>query len=210
MIGTLKFLVADIFRPAAGERTEQVMLEPVLRKTDAVLEVGGCTGGGTAWLAARVARVVAVEPNPFVYRWMKRRVRKMNVTTVKAALSDSEATQYLSLERDFDMGGTLRDIGPRARRRVPVKVIRADSLGETFDGIVIDAQGEEARILRGAKETLKSARFVWVEVHHYIDGGLGDEVQAIMESSGFKMTSELTEPLTPEQPNHITERLYQR
>jgi FkbM family methyltransferase len=144
-------------------RAERVMarhLGPGLTAID----VGANVGYHALRMAVQVGpagRVVAVEPAPSVVARLRRNLALNdfgNVDVVVAALSDHDAeASALRLQSSYPLSGR------GAREAVVTHVARLDSLVlerglSRVDFIKIDVDGQEARVLRGARETLSRHR----------------------------------------------------
>lgn len=152
-------------------------MSKLLKPGDRVLHVGAHHAEERG-LYARCSRVLWVEADPAMYP----RLEKLGVEFVAAAASDrvGEATLHRFtvsgansllkrgpvVETDFNGKPILEVDGVR------VPTVTVDSLGYEYDVLVIDVQGHEAAVLRGAAESIKRCRVVYLELlrEEYYEG----------------------------------------
>ena len=178
-----------------GER-ELAAVEPYLTAGSRVLVVGAHVGTLAVPLARSARAVVAIEPNPDTYRLLAANLALngvANCRTVNVAAGDrNEEIEFLVSRANS--GGSKRL--PRAWRRlyyydhprtVRVKAVRLDDLlpDESFDVVVMDAEGSEYFALKGMERILAGARALEVEFepHHLRDvaGVTVDEFVGVIE-----------------------------
>lgn len=164
-----------------GER-ELAALAPYVTAEAAVLVVGAHVGTLAVPLARTARRVVAIEPNPEVFRLLTANLSLNGITNcaaVAVAASDrDEEIEFLAALANS--GGSKRV--PRVRqfvyyfdrpRRVRVRAVPLDAfLGdEGFDVVVMDVEGSEYFALKGMQRILAGARALQVEFepHHLRD-----------------------------------------
>ena len=107
---------------------------------------------------SRVARVIAFEPNPEVARFLKRNLSQVQVSSqvITKAVGRFKGTGRLEAP-DYDRSDEARFLVPGDDT---LKVATIDSIG-VRDGdvaIKIDVEGGELEVLKGAAETITSAR----------------------------------------------------
>jgi len=144
------------------------LLEPL---SDVVLfDCGADIGTFSALVCSktsRVARVVALEPNPDVAILMKRNVSQLQVASeaITKAVSCFRGRGRLEVP-DYDSSDHARFLVPGDG---PLEVVTIDSLGVRGENVAIkvDVEGGELDVLKGAVETIRSARkcVVTVEAH---------------------------------------------
>jgi len=153
-------------------QAEIEFLRHLIGPSDTVLDVGGFIGTHTLAFAQKLSeggKVYAFEPQPTFFEVLRRNIEQnglVNVTALNIALSDQPGQLEIS---DFDVcnagnfGGTAllqsspAASSPVARRAVDVMTI--DQLPiQGCDLIKIDAEGMETKILKGAQQTLRTAR----------------------------------------------------
>ena len=146
---------------------------------DLVLDVGAHLGDRTLAFAALGARVVALEPQPHVYRWLQRIVgRRSGVTLLCAAAGAESGTAELAVSISnptvSSMSGGWRKAVVAAnpgfqrvawQETVTVPVVTLDELirehGEPAF-CKIDVEGFEARVLAGLSHPVPALSFEFV------------------------------------------------
>lgn len=170
-----------------------------------VIDVGANTGQ-FAVASAKLwpgARVHTFEPVPESVEALRRNVSTLaNVTVYPSAVGDARGELRLHVNSHshssspLPLAETHRRSFPEARERRMVEV-EVVTLDETFAGkalessvlLKLDVQGYEARVLRGAEETLKHADYVVLEVSFrpmYEGEMLFMEMTRLMEGYGFR------------------------
>src|SRR6202045_3160625 len=144
------------------------LLEPLL---DVVLfDCGADIGTFSALVCShtsRVARVIAFEPNPDVAGFVKRNLSQLQVP------SEAISKAVSSFEGAGRLEGPNYDNSDHARFLVPgdgpLEVVTIDSLGVRGGNLAIkiDVEGGELEVLKGAAETISSARkcVIAIEAH---------------------------------------------
>ena len=116
---------------------------------------------------SRVARVIAFEPNPDVAGFLKRNLSQLQVSSqaITKAVSCFTGTGRLELP-DYDHSDQARFLVPGDG---PLEVVTIDSFGVRCGNVAIkiDVEGGELEVLKGATETISSARkcVITVEAH---------------------------------------------
>ena len=134
-------------------------LRELVAPTQTAVDVGGWYGPWTYWLARRAARVVTVEPNPELARFV-RHTAPANVTVVNAAASDRAGSAELWLPPGGKGSEGLASLSPMERGRpVTVQTIRVDDLELEDVGLVkVDVEGHERPALLGAEQMIRRWR----------------------------------------------------
>lgn len=149
-----------------------------------VFDVGAHLGDRTAAFASLGARVVALEPQPAVARWLRRIVgRNPRVEVLEEAVGRTEGTATLSVSGTHPTVSTLSEAwrdempgrnagfrGVRWNEAVPVPVTTLDRLAERFgrpDFCKLDIEGHEAEALAGLSHPVPALSF------EFVRGGLG-------------------------------------
>ena len=147
------------------------MYTPFVDPGDLVFDVGAHLGDRTAAFAALGARVVALEPQPHLFRWLRLLVgRRPGVTLRPEAAGEEEGTAILAMS---DANPTVSTLADGWRMRVPtenrsfqnvrwernleVPVTTLDRLIEEH-GVPrfckIDVEGHEAEVLAGLSRAI--------------------------------------------------------
>jgi FkbM family methyltransferase len=135
------------------------LLEPLF---DAVLfDCGADIGTFSALVCSqtsRVSRVIAFEPNPDVAGFMKRNLSQLQIPSraITKAVGSFMGTGRLEVP-DYDKSDHARFLVPGDG---PLQVVTIDSLGVRGGDVAIkiDVEGGELEVLKGAAETIASAR----------------------------------------------------
>ena len=190
------------FHPAPGE---------------VVIDVGAHVGFFSVVAAGAGARVIAIEPNPDLVVQLRRNLSLNaagSVQVIEGAAGEREGMETLYVPGTVRGFGTLdphrfgsTSSGPApqwAAVRVPVRSL--DALGDrslpgVIDWLLIDTEGGEAGVLRGAPKMLARTRRVVVEV---TQGGGAAEVDRILRSAGFSLRERA--PQTPRTEYRFFER----
>jgi len=161
-----------------------------LRLGDIFVDVGANIGYYSLVSAQRVGisgSVVAIEPVEDTARQLRSNVAinaATNVTMVDAAASDDERTSTpISIEGGYFGRATLEGGPESASRRESVRTVTIDTLCQSFASVrllKIDVEGAEARVLSGARETLRKTDYVVVEANTAID-----EIARLLKQHGF-------------------------
>lgn len=180
-LGLLRSLVV-YWRPGR-QRALKRLYRPLVGTGDLVFDVGAHLGDRTAAFAALGARVVALEPQPAVRRWLERIVGLSERVTVSgeavgrtvgtARLAVSKRTPTLSTLAD-DWRAKMPEANPTFRNvrweeTVEVPVTTLDALIERY-GVPrfckIDVEGYEAEVLAGLSEPVPGLSV------EFVSGGL--------------------------------------
>ena len=182
-----KVLHAAIAR--VHHRPEPIM-KLLVRNCDplgSAVDVGVWLGPWTYWLARRVYRVHAIEPNPSMVDFLRRSVAS-NVNVYAAAASNSTGSDVLNFPiMGFGSEGTatLKKI-EGAATSVQVDLLRIDDLClDDVRFMKIDVEGHELQVLEGALETLRSQSPVLLTELDYREGDFG-EIARLLESLGYQ------------------------
>ena len=138
---------------------ELKLLPQMVRRDCTAIDIGANKGVYTHLLSRLCQSVEAFEPNPKIYRILKR-VLPTNVTAHQVALSDATGTAELIVP--MYRGGfsnQTASLNPRKRnegaRSVKVPQRTLDSYGFTNVGFIkIDVEGFERAVLTGARATI--------------------------------------------------------
>ena len=158
------------WRPGRQRRL-RALYAPFVRSGDLVFDVGAHLGDRTAAFAALGARVVALEPQPRLRRWLDRLVRRRPGVTVRSeAVGSASGTARMAVSDANPSVSTLaaewRDAVLRSNptfrrvrweRSLDVAVTTLDALIDEYGEpsfCKIDVEGYEARVLAGLSRPL--------------------------------------------------------
>jgi FkbM family methyltransferase len=168
-LGLVRSLV--VYRRPGRQRGLRRLYRAFVRPGDLVFDVGAHLGDRTAAFAALGARVIALEPQPDVLRWLRRLVGRLDSVTVRGeALGPEPGIARLAVSRRNPTVSTLADgwrraigdanpgfEGVRWQETVEVEVTTLDALIATY-GVPsfckIDVEGFEAEVLAGLSRTV--------------------------------------------------------
>jgi FkbM family methyltransferase len=154
-----------------------------IRNTDVVLDAGANIGIFSVWASLRAKMVVAVEPNDNNYRQLKANIElnhTNNVRCFRSALSDFNGLGFVS---DNNTSSFLRPSGQPTKVKTLDHFMRENGISN-FDLMKIDVEGEEARILGGAR-ALETTREIVVEVH---GNEIKKRVEDILSNAGYRIS----------------------
>jgi len=157
--------------------TEGLILYPrFVLPSDVVIEVGARIGGGTLLLSNLAKHVYSFEPNPSSFRHLKTFTKKKtNVTIFQCGCGAENGEALLNLLEN-DKLSNIASIKNRKdvkfTRKEKIKIIKLDDfefeLKPTI--LIIDCEGYELEVLKGAKKILNEVNKVLVELHPGLDG----------------------------------------
>jgi FkbM family methyltransferase len=189
----------------------QTLVEPGMTIADIGANVGFYAVQMGQWVGAG-GRVLAFEPDPFTFELLRRRASAAappNLEVRQFALGEARgtATLYCSAYNRADNRVGQRHDEPNVEA-IQIEVRTLDEyLAERglpgVDALKIDVQGLEAQVLRGAEQTIRRVRWIWLEFSPDHLRGAGTDPEAFLESLGalgmkvFEVTEHGTlEPLT--------------
>lgn len=198
------------------ERRELSTLQSLIVPGMVIADIGANVGFYTVEMARCVGptgRVLAFEPDPFSFDLLKGRLRHApasNVEPYQLALGNETARTvlYCSAYNRADNRLTRSHAEPHVEacdahiRRLD-DVLREGS-HVRIDALKIDVQGNEANVLRGARETLDAGvSWIWLEFSPEHLRAAGEEPVAFLENLGglgmdmLQLTDDATlQPLT--------------
>ncbi|WP_224269754.1 FkbM family methyltransferase [Haloprofundus salinisoli] len=189
----------------SDKHVDDVLLGRLLRACepgDVVYDVGANTGVYSLAVAAvePTARVVAFEPNPDVAAQLRTNVDRNGFGDRVAVREEGvgEETETRRFHRStYDELGSFdaRNAGAweaSVRDEIDVRVVALDDIasGElpAPDHLKVDVEGYGLEVLRGARETLRSARpTVYFEPHTEGGEDRTDEIASLLRSLGYRI-----------------------
>ena len=158
------------------------------RSADVILDVGSHTGLYSL-LAVRenpVARVVAVEADPYNAAALRRNVRGTRVSVVQKAAADADG-RALFQQNLGTIGSSLIDRpGTGPRRAIEVETTTIDALADSASSLLLklDVEGAERRALAGAESLLSSAEraTVLLELNPRALAAAGESSSALVQT----------------------------
>ena len=176
-LGLIRSLIV-YWRPGR-QRGLRALYAPLVREGDLVFDVGAHLGDRSAAFAALGARVVALEPQPRIARWLRRLVGRNDRIRVRSeAVGRRAGTATLAVSRRYPTVSTLSTAwregaeaanpgfrGVRWDESVEVPVVTLDALIEahgTPGFCKIDVEGLEADVLEGLSHPIRALSFEFV------------------------------------------------
>lgn len=150
------------------------------------VDVGANRGIYTYWIAKSASRVIAFEPNPDVFEYLRRAV-PASVQTHNVALSDAPGTAVLAIPSAGDGEATLRS-DVESVRTYAVECRTLDSYDLSGLGFLkVDVEGSETAVLRGAEGHIRKFRpVVFIELEERHRPGAFETVrQLLLEEFGY-------------------------
>jgi FkbM family methyltransferase len=180
------------------EKHELALLRRLVRPGMVVADIGANVGFYALEIAAAVGpsgRVLAFEPDPFNFHWLRSRCLGVgNVRSFPLALGDraEDATLYISAyNRADNRVGQHQGEDHVEAHTVAVQTlddVAADNQLPAIDALKIDVQGFEQRVLRGARATLARVSWIWIEFSpDHLRGAGADPEEFLRELGALPM-----------------------
>ena len=176
-VGLLRSL--GIYWRPGRQRGLRRLYRPFVGPGDLVFDVGAHLGDRSVAFAGLGARVVALEPQPHVARWLRRLVRRHRRITVRPeAVGRTPGTAPFAISRRTP---TVSTLATSWRRRIPnanpsFRRVRWEQIMEvpvtTLDALIeahglpafckIDVEGSEAEVLAGLSQAVRGVSVEFV------------------------------------------------
>lgn len=187
-LGLLRSLV--VYRRPGRQRALRQLYAEFVREGDLVFDVGAHVGDRSLAFAALGARVVALEPQPHLARWLRRslgsndrievRAEAVGARTGRERLAISRLTPTVStMSESWRQGVVEANPGFRSVRweeSVEVPVVTLDALIERY-GVPrfckIDVEGYEAEVLAGLSRPVPALSV------EFVAGGVGTVTECV-------------------------------
>ena len=192
----------------------QLNYETALEISKGIVHIGANTGQEAEVYARHNKPVIWIEALPQIYEMLERNVAQYpNQQAINALVTDNDGEEYkfnISNNKDAD-ASSLFEFDDEAKKLWP-ELKMVDSLplvgktlntiyqefnidGNLFDFLVMDVQGSELLVLKGAESVLQNFQYIWTEVstvNIYKNGVLWDELKTFLNHKGFKETISCT------------------
>lgn len=190
----------------AARSVVQDLRDPVLRHARGVVHVGANRGQERRKYARRRLPVVWVEPIPEVFELLERNIAGFErQRAIRALVSDTDgATVKFNIADNGGRSSSMleltghRDVWPHVdfshsieleTVTLPTLLVREKVELTGFDALVMDTQGAEMKVLRGAAPILD--RFTWIKAElfgfeAYAGACQRPEVDAFLAGHGFR------------------------
>jgi len=172
----------------------------LIKSSDVVVEVGAYLGGGTLLLSNLAKYVYSFEPVRMHFIMLRINTRKgNNVSIINSAVGNENGYGIINLHRrnHATIGASLRKVAKAEYNTTEkVKLIKLDNFAFKLKPtvLVIDCEGYEREVLRGAEQTIPTLRLVLIETHTLADGSgtaLEVETELVKFSKALKVSSRL-------------------
>ncbi|HKW05187.1 MAG TPA: FkbM family methyltransferase [Nitrososphaerales archaeon] len=161
-------------------------------KQDVVLEIGSKRGAGTKLLSELAAYVYSFEPESLSFRTARRYLRhQRNVTIYNFAISDHNGESELVYDSGDAASASLKRIQGAnydKTERVSLRVLDEFEFIHKPTTMIIDCEGSEAEVLRGAKTMIPTLNTILIELHQ-LKGGPNTESQVMEELKQYSFAS---------------------
>jgi FkbM family methyltransferase len=164
------------------EKEMQKLFWKMLPQGGVVWDIGAHVGFYSLMAARKARAVVAIEPDPRNLRYLYRHLELncvTNMEVIAGAAADREGCENFAPSATHSQGRL------RANGSLPVRTLTIDSAATAPDLIKIDVEGEELRVLLGARETLHSkSPVLFLSMHSD-----PRECWELLSSFGYQMTA---------------------
>lgn len=178
-----------------GEKLDQFTEEffpKFVTKQDVVLEIGSKRGAGTKLLSELAAYVYSFEPESLNFRTAHRYLRhQRNVTIYNFAISDHNGESELVYDSGDATSPSLKRIQGAnydKTERVSLRVLDEFEFIHKPTTMIVDCEGSEAEVLRGAKTMIPKLHTILIELHQ-LRGGSSTESQVMEELKQYSFAS---------------------
>ena len=181
-----------------------------LKSCKGIIHVGAHSGGERDHYDKLGLKVLWIEPILDVYRQLEKNIaRYPNQRSVHALVSDEEGVDLvLNIASNSGGSSSIFELGGHKRMWPEVNYIdkitmKSETLASIitkngielsdYDGLVLDTQGAELLILKGASSILSSFKFIQAEAadfESYENGATAEEIKSYLLSQGFKIYSQ--------------------
>lgn len=191
---------AQIYEPLENHEPDvyKALSSYVIQDKSIFMEIGANAGPYMLKLAGLAKKVIAIEPHPEVYDMLQQNAAHLNkhyrdehyrtediIETVNCALSDVETLEkhyeriHLNVSTDKTANAFIHTRGEFLSKTVKLQTL--DRLGYRPDVLMIDVNGSELQVLKGAIHSLKHTRAIGIELH----GNTDKEVIEFLQTHGF-------------------------
>lgn len=193
---------------------EKRNIDRFLSRSRGVIHIGASTGQEADTYASHGLPVLWVEPIPESFAKLQERVKQFpKQRAVQHLVTDRDGAEYeFNIASNDGMSSSIFAFGehssiwPEVRyqrtitlRSITLRTLMAD-LADEYDTLVLDVQGAEALVLRGAGELLNRFRYLKMESYDvplYHGGSTREETDAILLPLGFKAIARRRLPDSP-------------
>jgi FkbM family methyltransferase len=204
---TIRNVIGD--RPYARLRHGYRAEHSYLRKIQGLIHIGANEGQERDFYAAFGLDVLWIEPIPEVFAELRRNLSKFpKQRALNYLVTDEDGKKYeLHIADNSGASSSILDLAEHTKMyphiaykdtitlssATLISILDAERIDiRQFDAMVLDTQGSELKILRGAASLLSNFKFIKVEVpdfESYSGCCQIGELSAFMSSSGFRERS---------------------
>lgn len=175
---------------------EEMFLRDLVQPGDTVIDVGANIGSITLALADAVGpagRVLSIEPHPRLFRSLKANIARNNVFHVEAincALGETEAILRFSDRREDDQNAVVSGDDMTDALEIPIRPLDSLAPPGPIDLLKIDVEGYEYFVLKGAAQSLRRTRKIYLEYVPEFSARYGPDVPApwkLALDAGFRL-----------------------
>lgn len=169
-----KFVGGALITYGEFSELETDFFKSVVNDKTTVIEVGANIGAHTVWLAKNAKRVIAIEPQPFVYYTLCANIVLNSLQNVECLnIAVGQGSEYISVPKLdqsqlSNFGGVeLRNFQAKEYAQVPLVsldeiFVRYGISGQVF--LKIDVEGMELEVLKSGTTAIKAIKpFMYVE-----------------------------------------------
>ena len=133
-------------------------LTPKKARKRVCVQAGGHIGLWPLKLAPHFSKVITFEPDPLVYEALKLNVEGKNIQAINGAVGEFSAYALLSWYSGRTGVSTMASVKDEGDKHTDVAVYTIDELEADVAAIVLDVEGYEPWVLRGARQTIERCR----------------------------------------------------
>lgn len=169
-------LIGRSYSTPEPEDSAAQLYPDLIESSDVVVEVGAYLGGGTLYLSNLAKYVYSFEPVRMHFIMLRVNTRKCNnVSVINSAVGNENGYDIINLRKrnHASIAASLSKLANAEYDSTEkVKLTKLDD----FDFkrkptvLIIDCEGFEREVLRGAEQTIPTLRLILIETHTLADG----------------------------------------
>lgn len=167
-------------------------------KGDVVLDIGANVGEYSLSVVEDASKIIAFEPDPYVYQCLKLNTSSFIKIVCKPYLlwSDCETVTFYSSSKDADSSTFLPPESKEIDNQLSLEGVTLDSVlseigQDKIDFLKMDAEGAEPEVLKGAVNTLTRIKKVAIDCGpERLGKNTIEETKQILQKSGLKTKQE--------------------
>jgi 2-O-methyltransferase len=179
-----------------------------LKRVTGIIHVGANLGQERELYAKYKLKVLWIEPLPHIFEKLRENIRSFpDQIAINHLITDKDDAEYLFHVASNEGASSSilefaqhKDIWPEVREisQLTLKSVTLDSLlrkmganSHSYQGLVMDTQGSELLVLKGAAKSLANFKFIMTEAadfESYVGCARVDELTSYLVPFGFKLT----------------------